>query len=57
MPYNFLSAPIKLQEETHMKQSTAKGFGAKGWIVRILTFFSILINAMIIDDRYVGKKD
>lgn len=40
-----------------MKQSTAKGFGAKGWIVRILTFFSILINAMIIYDRYVGKKD
>lgn len=33
-----------------MKQSTAKGFGAKGWIVLILTFFSILINAMIIYD-------
>ena len=33
-----------------MKQSTAKGFGKKGWVILILTFFSILMNAMIIYD-------
>ena len=33
-----------------MKQSTAKGFGRKGWVILILTFFSILMNAMIIYD-------
>ena len=33
-----------------MAQSKAKGFGRKGWRVLILTFFSILINAMIIYD-------
>lgn len=33
-----------------MTQSTAKGFGKKGWGILILTFFSILINAMIIYD-------
>mgnify|MGYP002624952217 CR=1 FL=1 len=33
-----------------MKQSNAKGFGAKGWVILILTFFSILMNSMIIYD-------
>lgn len=33
-----------------MKQSTAKGFGKKGWVILILTFFSILMNSMIIYD-------
>ena len=33
-----------------MTQSKSKGFGAKGWIILVLTFFSILINAMIIYD-------
>ena len=33
-----------------MKPSTAKGFGKKGWVILILTFFSILMNAMIIYD-------
>lgn len=33
-----------------MQKSTAKGFGKKGWVILILTFFSILMNAMIIYD-------
>ena len=33
-----------------MKQSTAKGFGRKGWGILVLAFFSILINSMIIYD-------
>ena len=33
-----------------MQQSTAKGFGRKGWVILILTFFSILMNSMIIYD-------
>ena len=33
-----------------MKQSTARGFGKKGWVILILTFFSILMNSMIIYD-------
>ena len=33
-----------------MQKSTAKGFGRKGWGILVLTFFSILINAMIIYD-------
>ena len=33
-----------------MQKSTAKGFGAKGWVILILTFFSILMNSMIIYD-------
>lgn len=33
-----------------MQQSTAKGFGRKGWGILLLTFFSILMNSMIIYD-------
>ena len=33
-----------------MKKSTAKGFGKNGWVILTLTFFSILMNSMIIYD-------